>query len=59
MGLSDEFMKENMWIIVLVVLLFVAFVGYGLNKNIDPSECEDDQEGEDTEPKTNNTDEDK
>jgi hypothetical protein len=53
---SDDFMHDYLWILVIVVLLFTAFIGGILNKNIDPNEIEDDEEEE---LNSDNTDEDK
>lgn len=39
---SDDFMKEYLWVIMLVVLLLIAFIVYALNKNIDPEEADDE-----------------
>lgn len=55
MGLSDAFIKDYMWILIVLVLIFTVFIGYTLNKNIDPSEIEEEED----EFNTNNTDEDK
>lgn len=41
---SDEFMKEYLWVVVLAVLLLTAFIGYALNKNIDPNEVDNEEE---------------
>ena len=58
--ISDSFMQDNLWIMVMVVLLFTAFVGGILNKNIDPNEIEEDEEEEEEDEfKSNNTNEDK
>jgi hypothetical protein len=37
---NEDFMKDYLWIIVMVGLLFVAFVGYTVNQ--DPEEEEED-----------------
>ncbi len=54
---SDEFMHDYFWIVIMVVLLFTAFVGGILNKNIDPNEIEEDDEKDEF--NSNDTDEDK
>lgn len=62
---TDNFMKDNLWIMLIVVLLFTAFVAYVLNKNNDPEEDEgndihlwqDEVKEEEDKPK-NDTDED-
>lgn len=41
---SDEFMKEYLWVVVLAILLLTAFIGYALNKNIDPNEVDNEEE---------------
>lgn len=41
---SDEFMKEYLWVVVLVILLLTCFIGYALNKNIDPNEVDNEEE---------------
>lgn len=43
---NESFIENYLWIIVLVILLFTAFVGYTLNKNIDPDEIDEEEEDE-------------
>ncbi len=57
MILSEDFLKNHMWILVIIILVFTIYVGYILNKNIDPSEIEEDKDEEET--NLNNTDENK
>jgi uncharacterized membrane protein len=55
--ISDTFMHDYSWILMGVIIVFTAFIGYILNKNIDPDEI--DQDDEENEFNSKDTDENK
>jgi hypothetical protein len=45
--MQNNFIENYLWLFVIVILLFTCFVGYILNKHIDPNEIEEEDEEED------------
>jgi cytoskeletal protein RodZ len=55
--MNEAFIKDHLWIVIVIVVGFTAFVGYLLNKNSDPSEEWEDDEDNNNE-NSNNYDQD-
>lgn len=53
----DAFMKDYLWIVAIVIVIFTIIIAKFLNTNIDPDEIEDNKEDE-YELNKNSTDED-
>jgi hypothetical protein len=41
---STDFVKDYLWVGILIIVGFTAYVAYLLNQNIDPSDAEEDDD---------------